>query len=127
MKYLKGYKIFESNRLDIKSDIEYILLDISDDEYWDVEVYSHDESFIIIIETTFDYDFIPLPDESKESITRLIEYMKTKGFINYKIKKNTDIVVLGGDDISESDEVSLDEIDNLELTTGNQLLIKFEN
>jgi len=127
MKYLKGYKIFESNRLDIKSDIEYILLDISDDDYWDVEVYSHDESFIIIIETTFDYDFIPLPDESKESITRLIEYMKTKGFINYKIKKNTDIVVLGGDDISESDEVSLDEIDNLELTTGNQLLIKFEN
>jgi hypothetical protein len=126
MKYLKGYKIL-SNRLDIKSDIEYILLDISDDDYWDVEVYSHDESFIIIIETTFDYDFIPLPDESKESITRLIEYMKTKGFINYKIKKNTDIVVLGGDDISESDEVSLDEIDNLEFTTGNQLLIKFEN
>jgi hypothetical protein len=127
MRYIQKYSIFESNRLDIKSDIEYILLDISDDDYWDVEVYSHNESFIILIETTFDYDFIPLPEDSKESITRLIEYMRTKGFINYKIKKNTDIVVLGGDDISESDEVSLDEIDNLEFTTGNMLLIKFEN
>jgi len=128
MKYLKSYKIFESNNIkDIESDIKHILADISDDDDWEVLVFFYKKSWIISLETSFSDDFINLPLEAKDAIERLIDYMKIKGFNNHEIEKEANITVLGGDDILESDIVSIDEIEDLEFIQGKQLLITFKN
>jgi len=126
MKYLKSYKIFESNNIkDIKSDIKHILIDISDDDYWEVLIFYYKKSWIISLETSFDEDFIKLPEYSKEAIKRLISYMNINGFNNYKIKKESNIIILGGKDIHESEDIKIEDVENVELIQGKQILIEF--
>lgn len=98
MKYLKKYKLFESNDIvDIKSDVIDILSPISDPGNIEVEVSSYIMSHprksggVSVLEIGLrdhqSYDAYVKPIKYKEELERLKEYLSVKGyrFDNFRI------------------------------------------
>lgn len=94
MKYLKKYKLFESNVVDIESDVVDILAPISDSDNIKVEVVSYIKSnprssagsSVLQIDLRYnlsDGTYVGYFDNTiryKEELERLKEYLSSKGF-----------------------------------------------
>ena len=127
MKHLKTYKIFESVGVDLTD----ILLEINDETYWKAECWPESQTgkWVVIIKTVDEDEEYELEGQTPlpiviESIERAIDFMNGEGFTNYQITfENTDDIYKGGS--AEFEEITLDEISDLDVWPNNFIRIEF--
>jgi hypothetical protein len=127
MKHLKTYKIFES----VSGDLTDILLEINDETYWKAECWPESQigKWVVIIKTVDEDEEYELEGQRPlpiviESIERAIDFMNGEGFTNYQITfENTDDIYKGGS--AEFEEITLDEISDLDVWPNNFIRIEF--
>jgi len=124
MKHLKTYtKLFES----LSEDLSDILLEINDETYWQAECWNRypvtqNGRWVVIIQTVDDEgEYVrshkPLPIVI-ETIERAIEFMMSEGFTNHVITSHFD-------DGDEYDEITLGEVQYLDVWPNNFIRIVF--
>jgi hypothetical protein len=126
MKYLKKYnKLNESNS--INKVINDILLEINDEDLWKAdcwkEYFSGESIWAIIIQTVdedeeFELEGQTPPSSVIETIERVIDFMNGEGFTNYKITFEMD-------EDDQFEEISLEEVSNLDVWPNNFIRIEF--
>jgi hypothetical protein len=126
MKYLKTYnKLNESNS--INKVINDILLEINDEDLWKAdcwkEYFSGESIWAIIIQTVdedeeFELEGQTPPSSVIETIERVIDFMNGEGFTNYKITFEMD-------EDDQFEEISLEEVSNLDVWPNNFIRIEF--
>ena len=127
MKHLKTYKIFES----VSGDLTDILLEINDETYWKAECWPESQTgkWAVIIKTVDEDEEYELEGQRPlpiviESIERAIDFMNGEGFTNYQITfENTDDIYKGGS--AEFEEITLDEVSDLDVWPNNFIRIEF--
>ena len=127
MKHLKTYKIFESVGVDLTD----ILLEINDETYWKAECWPESQTgkWVVIIKTVDEDEEYELEGQTPlpiviESIERAIDFMNGEGFTNYQITfENTDDIYKGGS--AEFEEITLDEVSDLDVWPNNFIRIEF--
>lgn len=128
MRYLKIYKLFES----VGKDLQDILLEINDENYWKAECWSDPQSqnsiypdakWVVVIQTVdVDEEYETegqTPTSSViETIERAIDFMNGEGFVNYQI-------TFEGDEDDQYEEITLDEVSELDVWSNNFIRIEF--
>ena len=125
MKHLKSYKIFESAGQDLSD----IFLEVNDESLWKVEVWLGAErgdgpqKWIVVIQTVdedeeYELEGLTPPPVVIESIERSIEFMNGEGFTNYGI-------TFENEDDNQYEEISLEEVSDLDVWTNNFIRIEF--
>ena len=121
MKHLKSYKIFES----AGNDLSDIFLEVNDELLWKAEVWpdSQNGKWVVVIQTVDEdeeYELegqIPTPVVI-ESIERSIDFMNGEGFTNYQITFEMD-------EDDQYEEISLEEVSDLDVWSNNFIRIEF--
>ena len=127
MRHLKTYKIFES----VGGDLPDIFLEVNDEPIWKAEVWpdSQNGKWIVVIQTVDEDEEYELEGQTPppiviESIERAIDFMNGEGFTNYGITfENTDDIYKGGS--AEFEEITLDEVSDLDVWPNNFIRIEF--
>ncbi len=127
MKHLKTYKLFES----VGNDLPDILLEINDESLWKAECWPESQTgkWVVVIQTVDEDEEYELEGQTPppiviESIERSIDFMNGEGFTNYQITfENTDDIYKGGS--AEFEEITLDEISDLDVWPNNFIRIEF--
>jgi len=127
MKHLKTYKIFES----VGQDLPDIFLEVNDEPIWKAEVWpdSQIQKWIVVIQTVDEDEEYELEGQNPppvviECIERSIEFMNVEGFTNYGITfENDDDIHKGGS--AEFEEITLEEVSNLDVWSNNFIRIEF--
>ena len=125
MKYLKSYKIFES----AGNDLSDIFLEVNDESLWKVEVWlgaergDDPQKWIVVIQTVDEDEEYELEGQTPppviiESIERAIEFMNDEGFTNYGI-------TFENEDDNQYEEISLEEVSDLDFWPNNFIRIEF--
>jgi hypothetical protein len=125
MKYLKSYKIFES----AGNDLSDIFLEVNDESLWKVEVWlgaergDDPQKWIVVIQTVDEDEEYELEGQTPppvviESIERSIEFMNGEGFTNYGI-------TFENEDDNQYEEISLEEVSDLDVWPNNFIRIEF--
>ena len=123
MKYLKTYnKLNESDS--INKVINDILLEINDESIWVAEVWSVSRrKWVVIIKTVdedeeFELEGQTPPSSVIETIERVIDFMNGEGFTNYGITFEMD-------EDDQFEEISLEEVSDLDVWPNNFIRIEF--
>jgi len=126
MKYLKTYnKLNESDS--INKVINDILLEINDEDLWKAECwkeyFSGESIWAIIIQTVdedeeFELEGQTPPSSVIETIERVIDFMNGEGFTNYGITFEMD-------EDDQFEEISLEEVSDLDVWPNNFIRIEF--
>jgi hypothetical protein len=121
MRHLKSYKIFESVGVDLPD----ILLEINDELLWKAECWadSQEGKWVVVIQTVDEDEEYELegqtpPQSVIETIERTIDFMNSEGFTNYQITFETD-------EDNQYEEVTLEEVSDLDVWTNNFIRIEF--
>ena len=121
MKHLKTYKLFES----VGGDLPDILLEINDEPLWKAECWADSQigKWVVVIQTVDEDDEYELEGQTPppvviETIERLIDFMNSEGFTNYQITFETD-------EDDQYEEISLEEVANLDVWPNNFIRIEF--
>ena len=125
MKYLKSYKIFESAGQDLSD----IFLEVNDELLWKVECWlgaergDDPQKWIVVIQTVDEDEEYELEGQTPppviiESIERAIEFMNDEGFNNYGI-------TFENEDDNQYEEISLEEVSDLDVWPNNFIRIEF--
>ncbi len=121
MKYLKSYKIFESTG----DDLSDIFLEVNDETYWKAKVWPESQSgkWVVVIQTVdedeeYELEGLTPPPVVIESIERSIDFMNSEGFTNYGI-------TFENEDDNQYDEISLEEVSDLDVWPNNFIRIEF--
>jgi hypothetical protein len=121
MRHLKSYKIFESVGVDLPD----ILLEINDELLWKAECWSDSQEgkWVVVIQTVDEDEEYELegqtpPQSVIETIERTIDFMNSEGFTNYQITFETD-------EDNQYEEVTLEEVSDLDVWTNNFIRIEF--
>jgi hypothetical protein len=121
MKYLKSYKIFES----ASQDLSDIFLEVNDELLWKAEVWpdSQSQKWVVVIQTVDEDEEYELEGQTPppviiESIERAIEFMNDEGFTNYGI-------TFENEDDNQYEEISLEEVSDLDVWPNNFIRIEF--
>jgi len=142
MKYIKTYTLYERVLKETKifesvgNDLPDILLEINDESLWKAECWfethrpdSKDGKWIVIIQTVDEDEEYELEGQTPlpiviESIERAIDFMNGEGFTNYVITfENDDDTHKGGP--AEFEEITLEEVSNLDVWPNNFIRIEF--
>jgi len=83
MRYLKTYKIFESNTDDVMQTVKDILLPISDMGY-DISVTGDNENLVIRVVSWVDQSLL-ITDEVKEEFMRMRDYLQSEGYNSIEV------------------------------------------
>jgi hypothetical protein len=140
MRYIKKYKIFESNSEDqIVSDLEDIVLDINDLSHWSCNVrggvdgtrFPSDNRMIRISLSLVDgdngdedWDFYNPPPVVTEVFERAIEYMKMSGWEHHKIYFTDDSHNFH-QSVNGNKEINLEQIENFDIYPNETIKIIF--
>ena len=121
MKHLKTYKIFESVGVDLTD----ILLEINDETYWKAECWPESQTgkWVVIIKTVDEDEEYELEGQRPlpiviESIERAIDFMNGEGFTNYQI-------TFDNEDDNQYEEITLEEVSDLDVWPNNFIRIEF--
>ena len=121
MKHLKSYKLFES----AGNDLQDILLEINDESLWQAKCWadSQEGKWVVVIQTVDEDEEYELegqtPSQSViETIERSIDFMNNEGFTNYQITFETD-------EDDQIEEISLEEVADLDVWPNNFIRIEF--
>lgn len=121
MKYLKSYKIFESTG----DDLSDIFLEVNDETYWKAKVWPESQSgkWVVVIQTVDEDEEYELEGLTPapvviESIERSIDFMNSEGFINYGITFELE-------DDDQYEEISLEDVSDLDVWPNNFIRIEF--
>jgi hypothetical protein len=121
MKYLKSYKIFES----AGNDLSDIFLEVNDELLWKAEVWSDSQSgkWVVVIQTVdedeeYELEGLTPPPVVIESIERSVDFMNGEGFTNYQI-------TFENEDDDQYEEISLEEVSDLDVWGNNFIRIEF--
>ena len=121
MKYLKSYKLFESTG----DDLSDIFLEVNDEKYWKARVWPDSQSgkWVVVIQTVDEDEEYELEGLTPapvviESIERSIDFMNSEGFINYQITFEME-------DDDEYEEISLEDVSDLDVWPNNFIRIEF--
>ncbi len=121
MKYLKSYKIFESTG----DDLSDIFLEVNDETYWKAKVWPESQSgkWVVVIQTIdedeeYELEGLTPPPVVIESIERSIDFMNSEGFTNYQITFEIE-------DDDQYDEISLEDVSDLDVWPNNFIRIEF--
>ena len=126
MRYLKSYKLFES----VGNDLPDILLEINDESLWKAECWfethrldSGDGKWIVVIQTVDEDEEYELEGQRPlpiviESIERSIDFMNGEGFTNYQI-------TFDNEDDNQYEEITLEEVSDLDVWPNNFIRIEF--
>ena len=121
MRYLKSYKIFES----VGDDLSDIFLEVNDETYWKAKVWPESQSgkWVVVIQTVdedeeYELEGLTPPPVVIESIERSIDFMNSEGFTNYGI-------TFENEDDNQYDEISLEEVSDLDVWPNNFIRIEF--
>jgi len=122
MKHLKSYKIFES----AGNDLSDIFLEVNDELLWKAEVWPDSQSgkWIVVIQTVdkdeeYELEGQTPPTVVIESIERAIDFMNGEGFNNYGITFEN------SEDDNQYEEISLEEVSDLDVWPNNFIRIEF--
>ena len=121
MKHLKSYKIFES----AGNDLSDIFLEVNDELLWKAEVWPDSQSgkWVVVIQTVDEDEEYELEGLTPapvviESIERSIDFMNSEGFINYGITFELE-------DDDQYEEISLEDVSDLDVWPNNFIRIEF--
>jgi hypothetical protein len=121
MKHLKTYKIFESVGVDLTD----ILLEINDETYWKAECWPESQTgkWVVIIKTADEDEEYELEGQRPlpiviESIERAIDFMNSEGFTHYQI-------TFDNEDDNQYEEITLEEVSDLDVWPNNFIRIEF--
>ena len=121
MKYLKSYKIFESAGQDLSD----IFLEVNDELLWKAECWPESQSgkWVVVIQTVDEDEEYELEGQTPppvviESIERSIDFMNGEGFTNYQITFEMD-------EDDQYEEISLEEVSDLDVWSNNFIRIEF--
>lgn len=121
MRHLKTYKLFESVGVDLTD----ILLEINDETYWKAECWPESQTgkWIVIIKTVDEDEEYELEGQRPlpiviESIERAIDFMNGEGFTNYQI-------TFDNEDDNQYEEITLEEVSDLDVWPNNFIRIEF--
>lgn len=121
MKHLKTYKIFES----VGGDLPDILLEINDEPLWKAECWADSQQgkWVVVIQTVDEDEEYELegqtpPQSVIETIERAIDFMNSEGFANYQITFETD-------EDDQYEEITLEEVSDLDVWPNNFIRIEF--
>lgn len=121
MKYLKSYRLFES----AGDDLSDIFLEVNDETYWKAKVWPDSQSgkWVVVIQTVdedeeYELEGLTPPPVVIESIERSIDFMNSEGFINYQITFEID-------DDDQYEEISLEDVSDLDVWPNNFIRIEF--
>lgn len=121
MKYLQTYKIFES----VGKFLPDILLEINDEDYWKAECWSDPQSqrWVVVIQTVDEDEEYETEGQTPtisviETIERAVYFMNGEGFVNYQITFETD-------EDDQYEEITLDEVSELDVWSNNFIRIEF--
>ena len=121
MRHLKTYKIFESVGVDLTD----ILLEINDETYWKAECWPESQTgkWVVIIKTVDEDEEYELEGQRPlpiviESIERTIDFMNVEGFTNYQI-------TFDNEDDNQYEEITLEEVSDLDVWPNNFIRIEF--
>jgi hypothetical protein len=121
MKHLKTYKIFESVGVDLTD----ILLEINDETYWKAECWPESQTgkWVVIIKTVDEDEEYELEGQRPlpiviESIERAIDFMNSEGFTHYQI-------TFDNEDDNQYEEITLEEVSDLDVWSNNFIRIEF--
>ena len=121
MRYLKTYKLFES----VGGDLPDILIEINDEPLWQAKCWSDSQvgKWVVVIQTVDEDEEYELEGQTPppvviESIERSIDFMSSEGFDNYQITFETD-------EDDQIEEISLQEVNGLDVWPNNFIRIEF--
>ena len=121
MRHLKTYKLFESVGVDLTD----ILLEINDETYWQAECWPESQTgkWVVIIKTVDEDEEYELEGQRPlpiviESIERAIDFMNGEGFTNYQI-------TFDNEDDNQYEEITLEEVSDLDVWSNNFIRIEF--
>ena len=121
MRHLKTYKLFESVGVDLTD----ILLEINDETYWQAECWPESQTgkWVVIIKTVDEDEEYELEGQRPlpiviESIERTIDFMNVEGFTNYQI-------TFDNEDDNQYEEITLEEVSDLDVWPNNFIRIEF--
>jgi hypothetical protein len=125
MRHLKSYKIFES----VGQDLPDIFLEVNDESLWKAEVWlgaergDDPQKWVVVIQTVDEDEEYELEGQTPpsviiESIERSIDFMNGEGFTNYGI-------TFENEDDNQYEEISLEEVSDLDVWTNNFIRIEF--
>lgn len=121
MKHLKTYKLFES----VGGDLPDILIEINDEPLWKAECWADSQQgkWVVVIQTVDEDDEYELEGQTPppvviEAIERAIDFMSSEGFTNYQITFETD-------EDDQYEEISLQEVNGLDVWSNNFIRIEF--
>jgi hypothetical protein len=121
MRYLKTYQIFES----AGNDLSDIFLEVNDELLWKAEVWpdSQSQKWVVVIQTVDEDEEYELEGQTSppvviESIERAIDFMNGEGFTNYGI-------TFENEDDNQYEEISLEEVSDLDVWPNNFIRIEF--
>lgn len=116
MRWLKSYKLFESSVKDIKSNLEYILSDFSDN-YIPIEI-RHTEfrrKTVCSVQLGNEYadlDIIRIvPKDNKDEFLRIYDYMESEGYVYSSMSYDFDGNIVISKFLDESVNIGLGGID----------------
>jgi len=126
MKHLKSYKIFES----AGNDLSDIFLEVNDELLWKAKVWPDSQSgkWVVVIQTVDEDEEYELEGQTPlpiviESIERSIDFMNSEGFTNYQI--TFDQITFDNEDDNQYEEISLEEVSDLDVWPNNFIRIEF--
>ena len=121
MRHLKTYKLFESVGVDLTD----ILLEINDETYWKAECWPESQTgkWVVIIKTVDEDEEYELEGQRPlpiviESIERAIDFMNSEGFTHYQI-------TFDNEDDNQYEEITLEEVSDLDVWPNNFIRIEF--
>ena len=124
MKHLKPYKLFESVELELKD----IIQEINDESLWKADAWSEPNGYVVVIQTIdedyeYELEVQTPPSIVVESIERLIDYISSQGFPDYRITLETAFAF----EPDQIEEITLDEVSNLDVWPNNFIRVEFWN